>query len=239
VIKPSQADSWQPGDAAFVAGWGGVVSQPAGCPASPGCPSQIYSNDLREVAVAVVGDADCASEYGSFFDSPSMLCAGIYPTGGKDACQGDSGGPLEVDTPSGRALIGVVSGGDGCGAPNYMGIYNRTANYRSWIGKYAATLSGKPSPLGFGKVKVGNKRVKAVTLKGTSSLPATMGKYSVSGKGFKRAGKTCATTIESGASCKVKIRFKPTSKRKRSGYLTVTSAKGIVYRKVKLVGTGR
>ncbi|MFM9042989.1 MAG: S1 family peptidase, partial [bacterium] len=72
VIKPSQTDSWQPGDPALVAGWGGVVPQPVGCPGSPGCPAQTYSNELREVQVAVVDDADCGSEYGSFFDSPSM-----------------------------------------------------------------------------------------------------------------------------------------------------------------------
>lgn len=246
VIKPSQSSYWEAGDSAFVAGWGGTVSQPASCggdPPEPPCPTQYYSTDLRQVEVPVVSDADCLSAYPTII-SISTFCAGNSPNPpdndlGKDACQGDSGGPLEVDTPSGRALIGVVSGGTGCAAPGYAGTYNRTANYRTWIGNYAASLSGKPSPTGFGKVKTGAKRVKSVTLKGTSSLPATVGKYSVTGKGFKKAGGTCGATIESGASCTVKVRFRPTSKRKRSGYLTVTSAKGIVYRKIKLVGTGR
>ena len=239
VIKPSQAAYWGVGDQSFVAGWGGTVAQPAECP----CPSQSYSNDLREVEVTIISDGDCETEYP---DIPlfSTFCAGNTPSPpgndeGKDACQGDSGGPLEVDTPSGRALIGIVSGGDGCAALGYAGTYNRTVNYRTWIGNYAAALAGTPSPLGFGKVKSGKKRFKSITLTGSSSLPATVGTYKVTGKGFKRAGGTCSTTIESAANCKVKIRFRPTSKKKRSGYLTVTSAKGVVYRKVKLVGTGR
>ena len=239
VVKPSQASYWAPGDSVYVAGWGSTVAQPAGCPGGVGCPSPTYPDELREVEVSVTSNADCESAYpGEYFEF-SMVCAGIYPTGGKDSCQGDSGGPLEADTPAGRVLIGVVSTGDGCAAPGLPGIYNRTVNYRTWIGNYAATLAGTPSPLGFGKVKSGKKRFKSITLTGSSSLPATVGTYKVTGKGFKRAGGTCSTTIESAATCKVKIRFRPTSKKKRSGYLTVTSAKGVVYRKVKLVGTGR
>lgn len=238
VVKPSQASYWEAGDAVYVAGWGSTVAEPAGCPGS-GCPPPDYPDDLHEVEVSVNSSVDCETAYPGFYAEFSMLCAGIYPAGGKDSCQGDSGGPLEADTPAGRVLIGVVSTGDGCAAPGLPGIYNRTVNYRTWIGNFAATLGGSPSPLGFGKVKVGMKRFKSITLTGSSSLPATMGTYKVTGKGFKRAGGTCSTTIESAASCTVKIRFRPTSKTKRSGYLTITSAKGVVYRKIKLVGTGR
>ena len=246
VIKPSQASFWEPGDPSHVAGWGGTVSQPAGCgsgPPAPPCPPQYNSDDLREVEVPVVSDSDCETAYPGI-PLFSTFCAGNTPNPpgddeGKDACQGDSGGPLEVETTSGRALIGLVSGGDGCAAPGFAGTYTRVVNFRTWIGNYAAFVSGTPSPLGFGKVKVGRKRFKSVTLTGTSSLPATVGQYSVSGKGFKRAGGTCTSTIESGTSCKVKIRFMPKSAKKRSGYLTVTSGKGVQYRRVKLVGTGR
>jgi len=245
VIKPSQASFWEAGDPSYVAGWGGTVAQPADCgdpPAAP-CPVQVNSDDLREVEVPVVSDSDCETVY-PWIPLLSTFCAGNTPNppgndGGKDACQGDSGGPLEVETSSGRALIGLVSGGSGCAAEGFAGTYTRVASFRTWIGNYAASVSGSPSPLGFGKVKVGRKRFKSVTLNGTSSLPATVAQYAVSGRGFKRAGGTCTSTIESGASCTVKIRFMPKSARKRSGYLTVTSAKGIVYRKVKLVGTGR
>lgn len=238
VVKPSQSSYWEPGDSVYVAGWGSTVAQPSGCP-GVGCPSPTYPDDLREVEVSVVSGTDCETAYPGEYVEFSMVCAGIYPAGGKDACQGDSGGPLEAETPAGRVLIGIVSTGDGCAAPGLPGIYNRTVNYRTWIGNYAATLAGAPSPLGFGKVKSGKKRFKAVTLTGSSSLPATVGTYKVTGKGFKRAGGTCSSTIESAATCKVKIRFRPTSNKKRSGYLTVISAKGVVYRKIKLVGTGR
>lgn len=246
VIKPSQASFWEPGDPSYVAGWGGTVAQPAVCggdPPEPPCPPQVDSDDLREVEVPVVSDADCEAAYPGV-PIFSIFCAGNTPNPpgddeGKDACQGDSGGPLEVGTTSGRALIGLVSGGTGCAAPGFAGTYTRVVSFRTWIGNYAASVSGTPSPLGFGKVKVGRKRFKSVTLSGTSSLPATVGKYSVSGKGFKRAGGTCTTTIESGSSCTVKIRFMPKSAKKRSGYLTVTSGKGVQYRRVKLVGSGR
>lgn len=246
VIKPSQASFWTPGDPSYVAGWGGTVAQPASCGPVPPllpCPTQYSSNDLREVEVPVVSDSDCETAYPGI-PLFSTFCAGNTPTfpgddEGKDACQGDSGGPLEVETTSGRALIGLVSGGDGCAAPGFAGTYTRVVNYRTWIGNFAAKLGASPSPLGFGKVKVGKKRFKAITLNGSSSLPATIGTYKVTGKGFKRAGGTCSTTIESAASCTVKIRFRPTSRKQRSGYLKVTSAKGVAYRKIKLVGTGR
>ena len=239
VVKPSQSSYWETGDPVFTAGWGNTIAEPAGCPGSPGCPSPSYPDDLREVEVDIVSDTDCETAYPGFFSQPSMICAGIYPAGGKDSCQGDSGGPLEVETADGRVLVGIVSTGDGCAAAGLPGIYNRTVNYRTWIGKYAATMSAVPSSLGFGKVKVGKSRTKSVSLSDTSSLPATVGSYAVSGKGFRRVGGSCSTTLESGSACSVKIRFKPKSRAKRSGYLTVTSAKGILYRKIKLVGTGR
>lgn len=58
-----------------------------------------------------------------------QLCAGTAI--GIDSCRGDSGGPLvEMDT---GILIGIVSGGKGCGLEKTPGIYVDVAHYLDWI----------------------------------------------------------------------------------------------------------
>ena len=246
VVKPSQASSWEPGDAAFVAGWGSVVAQPPDgtCdddPVSPlpPCPTPSYPNDLQQAELAVVSDLDCAAEYPGFFNSVAMVCAGDYPAGTKDACQGDSGGPLEVLAGSERVVIGVVSTGSGCAAANFMGIYSRVSTYRQWIGNYASRLSSTPGRVGFGGTRRGTGKTRVITLKGASSLPATIGSYRIRGRGFSRVATTCPTVIESGIQCKVSIRFRPRFRGRSRGSLAVRSRRGVTYRWIKLTGFGR
>lgn len=57
-----------------------------------------------------------------------MVCAG-YMRGGKDSCQGDSGGPLVYE---GKQL-GIVSWGQGCAEPGFLGVYTDVTRYISWI----------------------------------------------------------------------------------------------------------
>ncbi|KAG7476685.1 hypothetical protein MATL_G00085550 [Megalops atlanticus] len=80
-----------------------------------------------------------------------MLCAGNKKTKA-DACQGDSGGPLVCK----KALVGVVSGGSGCGDPKKPGVYTRLSKtHLSWIkniikNQYNITTSeGDVSPNAF------------------------------------------------------------------------------------------
>ena len=93
--------------------------------------------DLQQLTLHYLPDARCASEYGEFY-GPGTLCAGTLAAdgsieAGKDSCQGDSGGPLTREEDGGkRSLVGVVSGGKGCGAGK-PAVYTRIAYYADWI----------------------------------------------------------------------------------------------------------
>ncbi|MFB9903347.1 serine protease [Allokutzneria oryzae] len=115
LAAPKDVLAYWPGLPATVFGWGRIFE--AG-PVSP---------VLLTVSVPVVDDTTCKSAYQSY-DPLKMVCAG-RPQGGADACQGDSGGPLVV----GDKLIGVVSWGEGCGAPGKPGVYARVAAYQPLI----------------------------------------------------------------------------------------------------------
>jgi secreted trypsin-like serine protease len=94
---------------------------PAGTPATTigwgleGPEDSGVANQLREVALPVIADADCgAADPFAAFDGPSMVCAGFLPPTPDVAgtCQGDSGGPLIVNTAAGEPrLLGVTSWG--------------------------------------------------------------------------------------------------------------------------------
>ncbi|MEO5629777.1 MAG: serine protease, partial [Thermomonas sp.] len=93
--------------------------------------------DLQQLTLNYLPDAQCAAEYGAFY-GPGALCAGTLVADGsievgKDSCQGDSGGPLTREEDGGkRSLVGVVSGGKGCGAGK-PAVYTRVSYYADWI----------------------------------------------------------------------------------------------------------
>lgn len=104
--------------------------------------------DLQQLTLNYLPDARCAKEYGEFY-GPGTLCAGtLAPDGrieaGKDSCQGDSGGPLTREEDGGkRSLVGIVSGGKGCGAGK-PAVYTRVSYYATWIAlAKAAAKSGQ------------------------------------------------------------------------------------------------
>ena len=104
--------------------------------------------DLQQLTLNYLPDKRCADEYGKFY-GPGALCAGTLAANGsievgKDSCQGDSGGPLTREEDGGaRSLVGVVSGGKGCGAGK-PAVYTRVSLYADWIAAAkAAAKSGQ------------------------------------------------------------------------------------------------
>jgi secreted trypsin-like serine protease len=113
---------WEPGDDVRVIGWG--------TRAGFDVLGVTITDDLQEVDVPVVADADCDRNYALMggIDERTMVCAGNLH-GTEDSCQGDSGGPL-MGLGAGGTLrqVGVVSWGFGCGYPTQYGVYSRVGD---------------------------------------------------------------------------------------------------------------
>ena len=118
---------------AHIAGWGATgVSQTNG--------SEIYPNLLQDASVPIVPLARCnsAESYqGGVLDT--QVCAG-YEEGGIDSCVGDSGGPLFVIENGVQVQVGITSFGNGCGLPNFYGVYTNVSAFRTWIGSYVEVI---------------------------------------------------------------------------------------------------
>ena len=119
---------------ALVSGWGTVHNYSSGYGFLPLPKPDSYANSwLHEASVTVFADGDCGAMNDYMTDD--MLCAGLKQ-GGRDACQGDSGGPLVASDPANnyaQTLIGVVSWGLGCGAPDALGIYAEVSHFIPWL----------------------------------------------------------------------------------------------------------
>src|SRR5688572_15107427 len=129
---PGDEGVYAPGTLATVTGWGATSDGGSG------------SDELREVQVPIISDAQCTSYYGTSTDGPTEVCAG-YPQGGKDSCQGDSGGPFIVPDGAGWLLVGIVSWGAGCAQPNAPGVYSEVAALASFIDQHAGSSASARS----------------------------------------------------------------------------------------------
>lgn len=128
------------GEALRVTGWGWMGQRNESDTVSRrDSNNQLQRNpaDLQQLALNYLPDAMCTKEYGEFY-GPGALCAGTLAADGsiavgKDSCQGDSGGPLTREEDGGkRSLVGVVSGGKGCGAGK-PAVYTRLSYYTDWL----------------------------------------------------------------------------------------------------------
>lgn len=146
------------GEALRVTGWGWMGQRMAGDAVTRLDSAQRLQRnpaELQQLTLHYLPDAQCEAEYGAFY-GPGALCAGTLAAdgsieAGKDSCQGDSGGPLTREEDSGRrSLVGIVSGGKGCGAGK-PAVYTRVSYYDGWLAEAkAAARSGEvvrvPSP---------------------------------------------------------------------------------------------
>ncbi|KAJ3631802.1 hypothetical protein MTP99_012908 [Tenebrio molitor] len=117
IALPAADQTWPSGTEVLVSGWGLLSSNSTELP-----------TELQGVTVNLVSPESCRLAYSDNSITDHMLCAGVSG-GGKDACSEDSGGPLQVD----GILAGVVSWGNGCGLPDYPGVYARVSTLRQFI----------------------------------------------------------------------------------------------------------
>ncbi|KAL1396729.1 hypothetical protein pipiens_010317 [Culex pipiens pipiens] len=122
LVKPIKlADSekyYKTGTKSLVSGWGALQNEGS------------ITDKLQAVSVPLVDHTVCKEIYSEINDvTDRMFCAGLLGVGGRDSCQGDSGGPLAAD----GVLIGVVSWGNECAAPDYPGVYANVLALKSWV----------------------------------------------------------------------------------------------------------
>lgn len=119
IQLPDYMESVLPGIQTWVTGWGDNKESGGTRP-----------TQLHYTTVPIVDNRVCANAYARQTQiTNSMICAGYYKIGGRDACQGDSGGPLVAN----KKLYGIVSFGVGCARPSYPGVYTRVSFFRKWI----------------------------------------------------------------------------------------------------------
>jgi trypsin len=81
---------------------------------------------VQKVEVPVVPQWECKWLYAHAVLSDNMFYGGRV---GRDSCQGDSGGPVLAY----GLLAGVVSWGEGCALPGYLGVYASVEKLRECI----------------------------------------------------------------------------------------------------------
>ncbi|KAE8967181.1 hypothetical protein PR003_g31479 [Phytophthora rubi] len=121
--SPSGADITN-GMWATAMGWGLTSAPPKG----------MSSEELLSLSQQVVSNDACRKMLKSTTIDNSHVCAGGVQ--GKSPCQGDTAGPLIKENARGDGddvLIGLVSGGSGCGVKGSPGIYSRVSSALPWI----------------------------------------------------------------------------------------------------------
>ena len=129
AVRLPAADDVSMGDALRVTGWGNTGEREAGATRDVDNLPLRKSRALLEARQQRVPNSECAAvDSLKITVNPGILCVVAGDRRVQDACQGDSGGPL---TRRG-VLVGLVSGGEGCGTGK-PALYTNVAFYRDWI----------------------------------------------------------------------------------------------------------
>ena len=83
---------------------------------------------MQSIEILIGSRNTCEAQFGVGAFTERMICAG-YPEGMRDACLFDSGDPLVVN----GILVGLESGGTGCGKPGLYKRYTNVAAVKDWI----------------------------------------------------------------------------------------------------------
>lgn len=93
--------------------------------------SQLLPTQLQSAQLPVLSAQSCATAYnepGSAFDITGRFCAG--PADGSRAiCNGDAGGPATLN----GQVVGIISGGRGCGQPDSPSLFSSVPTFKSWL----------------------------------------------------------------------------------------------------------
>lgn len=180
---------------------------------------------LRQANVQIFDNPQCSAIYGAASEA-EYFCAGheddVAP---RDACVGDLGAPLVVEGTSGRVLVGVNLYDETCAVDDNFSLYQRVSRFNDWINwAIAPGLSLDPSALAFTPslygADTGDFGSIAVTNTGGSDLEVKS--LLVEGLGFQRIG-GCdpGTILESGASCRLYLRFSPAAPGANTGAVVI------------------
>lgn len=173
------------GTSARLYGWGAQSES--------GAASEVLRVGNMQV-LAGPGNGACGS-YGGAFNASTMICAG-GPGSSVDACQGDSGGGLMVDVAGRPTLAGITSTGNGCGVPDFPGVYARVTTYLPWItGTAGATGMPPAAPTGVSVTALGKGRVKV-----SWTAPSLDGNSAITGFTATSGSKRC-TAAASATNC--------------------------------------
>ncbi|RLN79548.1 hypothetical protein DYB28_007208 [Aphanomyces astaci] len=91
------------------------------------------SRVLKEVSVTTWNNTASFAALVDPFPDNKLGAGGVE---GEDACNFDSGGPLTIEENGTVRLVGLVSGGLGCGELGIPGIYERASAARAFIEPY-------------------------------------------------------------------------------------------------------
>ncbi|XP_036372004.1 coagulation factor XI-like [Megalops cyprinoides] len=87
---------------------------------------------LQQAQVSLIKPDTCSTLLPMGGAYNTTVCARV-PEGGSDTCQGDVGGPLACESDGRWYLMGITSGGVGCGQLEAAEMYTRVSSYVDWI----------------------------------------------------------------------------------------------------------